>query len=100
MLSNPAVRNEVSKPHHSTNDVCMQDFCDGSFVKNHALFQNHPQALQLIVYYDDIEVGNPLGSKSGIHKLGTVLHKYTCYNTVSIIHIYLYRVLLLYPWKY
>ena len=71
----------------------MRDICDGSFVKNHPLFQHHPTALQFILYYDDIEVCNPLGSSAGIHKLGKILYvsvsivKYTCitfYYTIGI----------------
>lgn len=70
MLSNPSVKHEVNNLHNSSNGTTLEDFCDGSFVKNHALFQANPHALQIIIYYDDIEVGNPLGSKSGNHKLG------------------------------
>ena len=73
MLSNPTVKHEVSNLHCSS-DGTIQDFCDGSFVKNRVMFQTHHQALQIIIYYDDIEVGNPLGSKSGIQKLGTSIH--------------------------
>ena len=48
----------------------MRDFCDGCFVRQNSIFQAHKDALQLILYYDDIEVANPLGSKAGTHKLG------------------------------
>jgi len=48
----------------------MMDFCDGEFFKQHPVFRKHPTALQIIIYYDDIEVANPLGSKAGTHKLG------------------------------
>lgn len=75
MLSNPAVKHEVNNNHSCNQEGTIQDFCDGEFIKQHELFRTHPQALQIIMYYDDIEVGNPLGSKSGIHKLGKhVLH--------------------------
>lgn len=30
----------------------------------------NPQALQLQIYYDDVEVCNPLGSKTKIHEVG------------------------------
>ena len=46
------------------------DFCDGSFYREQPVFKSHPQAVQVIVYYDDIEVVNPLGAKAGAHKLG------------------------------
>ena len=69
-MSNPAVRHEIENPHVRTDIIIIRDFCDGEFVKNHTVFTNHPKALQFIIYYDDIEVANPLGAKAGKHKLG------------------------------
>jgi len=68
-LGNPAVR-EVNHPHYST-DGTMRDFCDATFYKDHPVFKSHPEALQIVLYYD-IEVANPLHSKAGVHKLGKV----------------------------
>lgn len=48
----------------------LEDFCDGTLFKSHELFSQKPLALQLIIYYDDVEVCNPLGSYRGVHKLG------------------------------
>ena len=47
------------------------NFCDAQLTRESEIFKNYPTALQLIMYYDDIEVANPLGAKAGIHKLGT-----------------------------
>lgn len=55
---------------HMRSDDYLSDFCDGSLFKNHPLFQTYPDALQLIIYFDELEVCNPLASHSGIHKLG------------------------------
>ena len=38
----------------------MEDFCDGQYFKQHPVFKDDPNALQFIIYYDDIEVANPL----------------------------------------
>ena len=54
-------------------DNYLSDFCDGSFFKSHSLFQAFPDALQFILYFDKLEVCNPLGSQSGVHKLGNIL---------------------------
>jgi len=35
-------------------------------------FSQQRHALQILLYYDDFETANPLGSKKGIHKLGCV----------------------------
>ena len=48
----------------------IQDFCNGSSFKNHPLFSNDPDALQIIAYYDELEVTNPIGSYVHTHKLG------------------------------
>ena len=71
LFSNPSVREEVSVSHASS-DFIMRDLYDGSFIKTHPLFESYPNALQFIIYFDDIEVCNPLGSSAGIHKLGNV----------------------------
>ena len=57
LLSNPSVRQEVCCSHHSTDGV-LRDFCDANFVKAHPVFKTHPNALQFILFYDDIEVAN------------------------------------------
>ena len=57
----------------STNDT-KRDFCDGEFFCSHPIFSVHRNALQFVLYYDDIEVANPLGSRAGNHKLGNYLN--------------------------
>lgn len=48
----------------------LHDFRDGTIYKNHPLFSTDGHALQLVIYYDDVETANPLGSYRGRHKLG------------------------------
>ena len=55
---------------HKRSDGLMGDFCDGKTFRDHTLFSSNPKALQVMLYYDDVEICNPLGSKSKIHKLG------------------------------
>ena len=50
----------------------MEDFCDGSLFQKHALFSKDPHALQIIAYYDEVKMCNPLGSHIKKHKLGIV----------------------------
>ena len=67
----------------------MKDFCDATFCKEHPVFKSHPQALQLVLYYDDTEVANLLGSKAGVHKLGELawnLKKSTAMTILLVIH--------------
>lgn len=45
------------------------DVSDGSAVRNDRLL-SVPQTLKVMLYYDDLEICNPLGSSKKIHKLG------------------------------
>ena len=47
----------------------MMDYADGAAFKEHALFSVDKGALRIFLYYDDLEVCNPLGSKAKTHKL-------------------------------
>lgn len=47
----------------------LYDFCDGEIFQNHPLFSVDNQALQIIIYTDEVETANPLGSYRGVHKL-------------------------------
>ena len=48
----------------------LKGYVDGEQYEQHQLFRDHPHALRFVLYYDDVEVCNPLGSKAGPHKLG------------------------------
>ena len=69
------------------------DFCDGSQFKAHPLFSTNPLALQIHLYYDDMEVCNPLGSNTKTHKLGLCIFKQ---NHVLDKVIMFCRIILLY----
>lgn len=57
--------------YQCSNDGILRDFNDGQYCKEHNFFSN-PQNLQLLLYVDECEVANPLGSKAGLHKIGVV----------------------------
>ena len=46
------------------------DYCDGKYFKAHPLFSVHPNGLQIFLYFDELEICNPIGSKVKVHKLG------------------------------
>ena len=70
LLNHPEIQAEVMNPHFSNADDEIHDFCDGLHFKNHPLFSSDPTSLQIIAYYDELEVVNPLGSYVIKHKLG------------------------------
>jgi len=60
---------QVFKSHKLSNGK-IGDYCDSEQFSNHPLFTEDNHALQINLYYDDLEVCNALGSKTKIHKLG------------------------------
>ena len=58
------------------------------FGKRTLFLKKHPDALQFILYHDDIEVSNPLGAAADMHKLGR-------YNELLC---YLHMICLIYPY--
>ena len=55
---------------HGSEGSILCDYCDGKAFDEHPLYSQHPRALQINFYYDDVEFCNPIGSKAKIHKLG------------------------------
>lgn len=51
----------LQEKHHVTGTY--KDINDGIYFQNHPLFSQHKHALQILLYYDDFETANPLGSK-------------------------------------
>eukprot|EP00732_Lithocolla_globosa_P002130 Lithocolla_globosa_v1_NODE_1295_length_2694_cov_12.905646.p1 type:complete len:604 gc:universal NODE_1295_length_2694_cov_12.905646:614-2425(+) len=80
LLSNKSYRDDYFIPNAST-DGNLRDICDGSNFKEHPIFSQHPDAAQVILYFDEFEVTNPLSGK--VHKLGIF---YTQNANVSIHH--------------
>ena len=68
---------KVERGHKSLSSI-MEDYCDGETFSSHALFSAHIDALQILFYFDELEVANPIGSKAKIHKLGTYIMTLPC----------------------
>ena len=82
---------------HRRSDHLIGDFCDGDACKSHPLFSRDPQALQILLVYDDLEVVNPLGSRTKVHKLGehmcaTVYEHLACYVYFSLSVVFYYTL--------
>lgn len=72
LLSKKEIFDVAIKPMIHCTDGLMTDFSCGSLFKNSTFYQQHPESLQLLLYADDVEVNNPLGSKAGINKMTMV----------------------------
>lgn len=56
---------------HCVSDAdTMRDFHDGLFCRD-MLFSD-PSNISLLLYVDECEIANPLGSKAGLHKIGVI----------------------------
>ncbi|KAL1482086.1 hypothetical protein MTO96_015117 [Rhipicephalus appendiculatus] len=53
------------------SSALLRDVCDGTYYKERSVFKNadREKRIALQLYFDDFEIGNPLGSKRGKHKL-------------------------------
>lgn len=69
VLRHEEVRIFLSKTHVNDPGVYRSP-SDGSVVQNSEFYKNHPKALKIILYFDEYETVNALGSKTGRHKMG------------------------------
>lgn len=71
LLQQPDILAEIDH-FHGSRDGILWDICDGDMFRKHPLFSTDEKAIQIIAYYDEIELCNPLGSNTKVHKLGCV----------------------------
>ncbi|ORU93861.1 MAG: hypothetical protein A6F71_09060 [Cycloclasticus sp. symbiont of Poecilosclerida sp. M] len=71
LLQMSDIRKEIECFHGSKDNV-LRDMCDGSICKSHPQFSTDKNTIQIIGYFDEIELCNPLGSSNKKHKLGCI----------------------------
>ena len=49
---------KVNNGHQESHEGVLSDYCDGKNFKNHALFKEEPTSLQIILYFDELELGS------------------------------------------
>ena len=54
---------------HRSSDRKLRDICDGNLFKQNTLYSSNENALQVILYYDDFNIVNPLGNRVRKYKL-------------------------------
>ena len=84
LLQMPKFVHEIDNFHGST-DSTLTDMCDGSVFKMHPLFKLDTRAIQIIAYFDEVELCNPLGSSTKKHKLGCIFFQLATF-TLSFVH--------------
>ncbi len=63
----------MNSSRHESSATLLHDYCDAKRYREHPLFSLNHSALQLIIYYDELELCNPLGSRRKIHKIGIII---------------------------
>ena len=69
LLKHEDILAEVTSGHKSL-DGKMRDYCDGQAFEQNDLFSSERNALQIILYHDDFQTVNPLGTRIKKNKLG------------------------------
>lgn len=71
LLQDSTIMEQIEQcPHRIRKDGLIEDICDGERFQQHPIFSQDPFALQLIAYYDELEICNPLGAHVKTNKLG------------------------------
>lgn len=70
VTSNPGVRHAILAEKKSDDHNVLAGYLDGDYAAIHPFFSIHKHALRIQLYYDELEIVSPLGSKTGVHKLG------------------------------
>ena len=55
--------------------------------RQHPIFSENPSSLQIMVYYDELELCNPLGSRRKKHKIGK-METYCAYMCIYSIYMH------------
>ena len=53
----------------------MSDICDGTIFNTNSILCEDDQALQVIAYYDEFTLTNPLMSRAKKYKIGEIIHQ-------------------------
>lgn len=70
IIKNKNLRDVIENEVENDNPHLYESFRDSTSFKNSPFFQAYPNAIRINFYYDDIELCNPIGSRSTFHKLG------------------------------
>ena len=71
----------LSGSHQSPDDI-LRDVCDGSIFAENAVLCDNDKALQIIGYFDEFTLTNPLMSRSKKYKIGNGIHNFVA-NCIS-----------------
>ena len=73
LLKDQSIYDQITTVRSTSSSELLRDLCDGSLFKTHPIFSTNPTALQIILYYDELEIANPIGCFVKQHKLGCLM---------------------------
>ncbi len=76
VLESPGTMEKIFE-WQNQESTALEDFRDGTIFKTSELFSKE-LSIPLVLYNDDCEMVNPLGSKTSVHKLGFVYFTLKC----------------------
>lgn len=91
---------QVTNSHKDRCSGILGDYCDSEEFCKHPLFSKDGKALQIVLYYDELELCNPLGSRRKKHKIGMNIHNHAYCAVYHFFEILITRCILLHPWEY
>ena len=72
-MRDPTVLEEIHDfPQRMQPNSILKDYCDGDLYRSHPLFSQDCYALQIVAYFDELELCYPLGTHIKKHKVGVV----------------------------
>ncbi|XP_063918286.1 uncharacterized protein LOC135133729 [Zophobas morio] len=72
LLKNDSFRKLLFQKPKESHPNILSEFSHGSIFRKSAFFKENPHAFQLQLYFDEFDTVNPLGSKTGGHKIGAI----------------------------
>lgn len=80
MLSNKKISSIISKPVQLTGNGYYYDIFYGSVYTSDQFFKDHPSTLAIMLFHNEVEICNPLGSTATKHKIDMY---YYCVANIS-----------------
>ena len=74
ILSNKEVRDAILSEQPSPEGI-LGCFMDSEYFRQHPFLQKYKNAIRIKLYYDELKIVNPLGSKTSIHKIGAFYYQ-------------------------
>ena len=77
-LQQPGVLSSILQEKKSDEDSVLESYRDGLYFQENFNSHTNDKFLPFLLYSDDFETANPLGSRKGIHKLTAVYASFLC----------------------